>query len=80
MCLYVAKQDSSGGLIWLAVKSVCQMIDRERDLRSLITTEVEIQSRRKRLLVSFDGEVDLMQTPLHYTIQPAALRVLQPVA
>ncbi len=80
LCLYVAKHDNSRRLIWLAVKSVFKRIDRERDLRSLMTTEVEIQSRRRRLLVSFDGEVELMQTPLHYTIQPGALRVFKPDA
>ena len=80
LCLYVTKQDNAGGLIWLAIKSVFNSIDRERDLRSLITTEVEIQSRHSRLIVSFDGEIELMQMPLHYTIQPAALRVFKPDA
>lgn len=80
LCLYVAKQDNSRRLIWLAAKSVFKLIDPERDLRSMITTEIKIQSRHKRLLVSFDGEVELMQMPLHYTIKPGALRVFQPDA
>jgi len=78
LCLYVAKQDTSKRLAWLAVKSVFRLIDPQRDLRSVVITDVEIQSRHKRLLVSFDGEVELMQTPLRYKIQPGALRVFQP--
>jgi diacylglycerol kinase family enzyme len=78
LCLYITKQDSSWKLIGLAAKSIFGFIDQERDLRSLMTTEVKIRSRRKRLLVAFDGEVEIMQTPLHYTIQPRALRVFKP--
>ena len=80
LCLYVAKPDNPKRLVLLAVKSVFKSIQPERDLSTVITTDVVIQSRHKRLLVSFDGEVELMPTPLHYTIQPGALRVFQPDA
>lgn len=40
--------------------------------------EVEIITRKKRQHVSRDGEVFLMEMPLHYRIRPAALAVFVP--
>ena len=44
-----------------------------RDVKS-----VQIKSRRRHQLVSRDGEVGVMRTPLEFRIRPAALRVLVP--
>ena len=41
-------------------------------------TEAVIRSRRRHLHVATDGEVSLMETPLHYRIRPRALRVMVP--
>jgi diacylglycerol kinase family enzyme len=41
-------------------------------------TEATIETRRVRLLVATDGEIQWMAPPLHYRIRPAALRVLVP--
>ena len=48
------------------------------DLTRRDVTEVLIRARRRRLHVSTDGEVTLMQTPLQYRIRPGALRVVVP--
>ena len=53
-------------------------ISGERDLDVLFTNEVRIMSRRKRLSVSLDGELALLETPLQYRIRPRALRVIVP--
>ncbi|MEJ7700266.1 MAG: hypothetical protein WKF71_11560 [Pyrinomonadaceae bacterium] len=37
-----------------------------------------IETRHKNLLVAFDGEVEMMETPLCYRIHPQALRVIVP--
>jgi len=41
-------------------------------------TEILIESRRKRLRVSTDGEVSVMTPPLRYRIRPRALAVMLP--
>jgi diacylglycerol kinase family enzyme len=79
LCLFVAREQSRLALLWLAVRCVAGVVD-QRDLRTVATPAVEISSRRKHLLVAFDGEIQWMQTPLHYRTRPAALRVLAPLS
>jgi diacylglycerol kinase family enzyme len=60
------------------VKCATGLVD-QRDLRILTLTGLEVDSRRKRLLVACDGEIQLMRTPLKYRTRPGALRVLAPL-
>jgi diacylglycerol kinase family enzyme len=78
LCLFVAKQRGRLALLWLAVRCVGGLVD-QRDLRTVTVPAAEVSSRRKRLLVALDGEIQSMQTPLHYRIRPAAIRVLAPL-
>jgi diacylglycerol kinase family enzyme len=78
LCLFVARQQSRLALLWVAVRCVAGLVD-QSDLRTVATPAVEVSSRRKRLLVAFDGEIQWMQMPLHYRTRPAALRVLAPL-
>ena len=48
------------------------------DLTQRDVKEALIRTHRRRVHVATDGEVSLMQTPLHYRIRPAALRVMVP--
>jgi diacylglycerol kinase family enzyme len=50
----------------------------EKDFDAVCTKEVWIETRRRRLRVATDGEVTVMNTPLHYRVRPGALRVLVP--
>ena len=45
---------------------------------SVMTKQLSIAARRKRLGVSLDGELTVLETPLHFRIRPAALRVIVP--
>lgn len=78
LCLCVAEQQSRLGLLWLGAKCVIGVVD-HRDLRILTLAALEVDSRRKRLLVACDGEIQVMRTPLKYRTRPAALRVLAPL-
>lgn len=78
LCLFVARTQSRLALLWLAVRCVAGVVD-QRDLQPVATSDVEVSSRRKRLLVALDGEIQWMRTPLHYRTRPAALRVLAPL-
>jgi diacylglycerol kinase family enzyme len=77
LCLFVARPQSRLALLWVAVRSVAGLVD-QSDLRTVATPAVEVSSRRKRLLVALDGEIQWIRTPLHYRIRPAALRVFAP--
>jgi diacylglycerol kinase family enzyme len=78
LCLCVAEQQSRLGLLWLGAKCVIGVVD-HRDLRILTLAALEVDSRRKRLLVACDGEIQVMRTPLKYRTRPAALHVLAPL-
>jgi diacylglycerol kinase family enzyme len=78
LCLYVTKQQSRLGLIWLAIRSALGFIDEARDLRTFNVRSAEIETRRRRLLVALDGEIDLLSVPLRYRIRPGALKVFAP--
>ena len=68
------------GRLKLAVLAVLALVGRlrQRDLVVFEVTEVELAIRRKHQKVSTDGEVFLLEAPLHYRCRPGALRVLLP--
>jgi diacylglycerol kinase family enzyme len=66
------------GLVRLAVSALLFGISGQRDLDILVTKEVRIMSRRKRVSVSLDGELARLETPLQYRILPSGLRVIAP--
>ena len=49
-------------------------------LDCLSATKVVIKTRKKRLRLSNDGEVETVKTPLYYQIHPKPLRVFAPLA
>jgi diacylglycerol kinase family enzyme len=76
--LYVTKQRSRLALIWLAFRSWLGLLNGARDFIAVRTNCAEITSRKRRLLVAIDGEVNVMHSPLLYQSRPKALRVLVP--
>jgi diacylglycerol kinase family enzyme len=77
LCLHLAKHESRLALIGLACRSFLGLLQ-QQDLRTFSPLAVEISSHHRRLLVAFDGEIEIMQSPLKYRIRPAALRVFAP--
>ena len=78
LCLYVARPQSRLSLLWLACRCMLGLVEQARDLRILKVGAAEITSRKRRLLVALDGEVETMQPPLRYRTRPNALLVLVP--
>ncbi|HKG81897.1 MAG TPA: diacylglycerol kinase family protein [Beijerinckiaceae bacterium] len=78
--LCVARPQSRVALMWLALKSALGFRPRGDDLRMFKVGSAEIVSRRKRLLVALDGEVEILKSPLRYSTRPGALRVFVPAA
>jgi diacylglycerol kinase family enzyme len=75
---YVANRTSRFGLLRLAFRAMVGRLDQARDFEAFCIDEARIESGKRTLLVTTDGEVTRMEPPLHYRIRPAALRVLVP--
>jgi diacylglycerol kinase family enzyme len=78
LSLYVTNRTGRWGLVRLAVRALFGRLREEKDFLALLTDKVKIETRHKRVRVAFDGEVDVMETPLHYQSRPGALRVMVP--
>jgi YegS/Rv2252/BmrU family lipid kinase len=76
--LYLSQGTRRLGLFRLAFHALFGRVDQAKDFDVFCVSEARIETRKKRLLVACDGEVERMQTPLHYRIRPAALHVLVP--
>ena len=78
LSIYITRRTSRLKLISLVLRAVAGRLRDDKDFLELCSTEVKILTGRKRLRVAFDGEVDVMKTPLHYRVRPGALRVIVP--
>jgi diacylglycerol kinase family enzyme len=75
LSLHVARSQGRGALILLILRTMLGSLDSTNDLKSFAVRSIKINSRRKRLLVSFDGEIEIVRTPLSYAIRPGVLRI-----
>ena len=80
LCLFVANEVSRLGLIRLAVQALFGRLREASDFTAMTTTEILIETRRKKLSVAVDGEVLTLESPLHYQVRRNALRVMVPKA
>lgn len=76
--LYLTHRTGRLGLFRLALRALFHRLEQAKDFEAYSVTEVTIESRRERLLVARDGEVEWMRTPLHYRTRPRALKVFAP--
>jgi YegS/Rv2252/BmrU family lipid kinase len=76
--LYLTRGTGRLGLFRLAFHALFGRVDQAKDFDVFCVTEARIESRKRRLLIACDGEVERMEAPLHYSSKPAALRVLVP--
>ncbi len=78
LSLHVAHRTGRWGLVRFAIRALLGTLANEKDLDTMCSEEIWIETRHKLLRVATDGEVTLMETPLHYIIRPEALQVLVP--
>ena len=76
--LYLSHGTGRFGLFRLAFHALFGRVDQAKDFDVFCVREARVETGKRRLLVACDGEVERMQTPLHYRIRPAALQVLVP--
>jgi diacylglycerol kinase family enzyme len=78
LSLYITQRTGRLGLLRLALRALLGGLRNERDFTALLTREVWIETRHRRVHVAFDGETTIMEPPLHYQVRPGVLRVLAP--
>ena len=78
LSLYMTNRTGRWGLIRLALRALLGGLRQEKDFLVLCTREIWIGTKHKRLRVALDGEVAVIEPPLHYRVRPGALRVMVP--
>lgn len=80
LSVYFLHRGGRFGVIMLLLRTLTGTVRQWRDFEEVLTGSVTIQTRRKRLLVAMDGEVEVLETPLEYRMRSAALKVIAPRA
>ncbi|MEJ7616546.1 MAG: diacylglycerol kinase family protein [Pyrinomonadaceae bacterium] len=79
LSVYVAHRVGRARLLQLMIAALFGRNPGEApDFDQLCAAELWVETRRKRLLVATDGEVNVMSAPLHYRVRPGELRVIVP--
>lgn len=79
LCLYAPLAVSRLAFAWICVRAVLGRPDRQDDFLTLEGIEdVEVDSRRPRLMVAVDGEAMAMETPLRYRARKGAINLIVP--
>jgi diacylglycerol kinase family enzyme len=74
----VAQRTGRWGLVRLALRALFGHLREAKDFRAMLARDAIVETRHRRLRVATDGEVCLLETPLHYRIHPGALQVIVP--
>jgi len=77
LCAYLLKPTGRLALLRILLLGILGL-KRDGDFTSMFSREVQVRTRRRRVMVSADGQLLMLETPLHYRIRPKALRVLAP--
>ena len=80
LSIYITHRTSRLRLISLALRAVLGRLRHDKDFLALQSDELKIQTHHKQLRVAFDGEIEVMETPLQYRLRARALRVIVPKA
>jgi diacylglycerol kinase family enzyme len=78
LCLYIPHPTGRLKLLWFSVRALFGRPRTGDDFDALLVTECRIESWHRHLRISIDGEVMHLPTPLHFKVQPGALRVMVP--
>ncbi len=78
LSLYVTQRMGRFGLLGLAIRALLHRLRQARDFDMVKAATLVVDAPGHHMRVATDGEVTLMETPLHYRIRPGALRVIVP--
>ncbi|MFY9222274.1 MAG: diacylglycerol kinase family protein [Blastocatellia bacterium] len=78
ICLYLANRGGRFGLVRLSLYALLGRLNQTKDFRIERAKEIWIETKKRRLRVALDGEVQRLYPPLHYTVLHKALKVIVP--
>ncbi|HEX8638080.1 MAG TPA: diacylglycerol kinase family protein [Pyrinomonadaceae bacterium] len=78
LSVYFLHKSGRRGLLTLVLRTVFGRLRQARDFEAINVEEITIETGKKQILAAFDGEVDILETPLCYRIHPKALHVIVP--
>jgi diacylglycerol kinase family enzyme len=78
LCLYLANRVGRFGVFQLSLKALLGRLNQDKDFRIESAKEIWIETKKRRLRVALDGEVQRLKPPLHYRIIPRGLKVIVP--
>jgi len=78
LSLYVANRTGRMGLLRLALRALLGHLDQAKDFDMACAKHIEVRTRRGHLHIATDGEIRVMETPLHFRVMPGALKVIAP--
>jgi diacylglycerol kinase family enzyme len=78
LSVYFIHRDGRWGVTLLMLHTIFGRLRQWRDFEEVNTEELTITTKRRKVLVAYDGEVAVMETPLRYKILPRALKVMVP--
>ena len=76
--VYIMRPTGRWGLLRMVLNLALGRFSKKRDFEIYRTRELSISGRQKRLGVSLDGEIVILDMPLRYRSLPQALRVIVP--
>jgi len=80
LVLYIGRNNGTKGLLKIGVDALRGTWNQSNALDNVECERLTVHSRRRRLVVALDGEVDALETPLRFHVRPRALTVLKPKA
>jgi diacylglycerol kinase family enzyme len=78
LSVYLAPDARPRDLMWFALRALVGQLRSSREFEVLRTRELRIETRGRQVRVATDGEVRVLDTPLHYRSLPGALNVVVP--
>ena len=80
LSLYMTRRTGRMGLVRLAIRALLGRLRDEKDFMAISARELTITTKSSRARVAFDGEIDILKTPLEYRIRPRVLSVVVPAS
>ena len=76
LSVYFTRRTGRLALVTLAIRALFNRLNQSRDFEMTTTKELWIETHKRALSVSIDGEVTRLAPPLHYRIRPRDLTVM----
>ena len=78
LTVYTTRSCTTAGLVTLALRALVGRLRQAEDFMEAAASALRVESPRHRLPVATDGEVTLMETPLHFRVCRKSLQVMVP--